>query len=160
MDNTQKFWADFAKRYREEALKETELLNLARAVVEEAEENAAANPTSEEIQIVVVEPNKKPYKVKIENTLDAMQAIVGGYIEHISIGSTQSGARVGIILNEEGKLIGLPANRLIVGKGGSDVFAGTFYITAHNLEGDAISLNDLEAEKYIKLFSPLEVFLY
>jgi hypothetical protein len=158
-EDTLKFWAEFAKKYREDALKEAELMDLARAVVEQAEENAAANPTSAEIQVVIVEPFKRPYKKLIPNTLEAMQEIVGGYIEHVSFATTKRGARLGIILNEEGKLIGLPANRIIHGKGGSDVFAGTFYITAHNLEGDSISLTNEECEYYIRQFAPAEVYL-
>lgn len=136
-----------------------ELLDLARKIVAEAEENAAANPTSEEIQIVVVEPMKKPYKKKILNALDQMQEIVGGYIENITIERTNTGAMVGITLNEEGKLQGLPFNRRIMGRGFSDILVGTFFITAYNLEGDNVSLTDKDAEKYIKKFEGLEIYL-
>ena len=47
-------------------------------VLPDAEQNAAVNPTSDSIQIVVVEPNMKPYKKIIPNKLDAMREIVGG----------------------------------------------------------------------------------
>ena len=37
----------------------------------------------EKIEILVVEPEKKPYVKKIDNSLQAMQEIIGGYIEPI-----------------------------------------------------------------------------
>ena len=91
--------------------KTQELIEIAKRVVEEAEANAIQNPTSNEIQIVIVEPDKKPYKAIIDNGLDAFQKIVGGYIENVFIGRTKKGAKVAIVLNEEGKLEGLPFNR-------------------------------------------------
>jgi hypothetical protein len=135
---------------------EEELFELARRVVEEAEENAAKNPTSDFIQIVVVEPNRKPYVKEIPNTLEAMQDIVGGWIENVTIGETVKGARVGITLNEEGKLQDLPFNRRIIH---FDVLVGTFFITAYNLAGDNVSLSNEECDMYIKRFSTLEVYI-
>ncbi len=160
----QAFWAEFAKKYREETLREVrneeELLRLAAEVVAKAEKNAEENPRTEEVLIVVVEPQKIPYRKYIKNDLDHMKKIVGGWIEHISIAERANGSRIGIILNEEGKLIGLPANRIINGRSGnSDVLVGTFFITAHNLEGDTISLTDQEAADYIHRFSNTSVYL-
>jgi uncharacterized protein DUF3846 len=157
-DNVQKFWSQFAKKYREavneEMNKEEELLQLAAQVVEQAEKNAAEDPRTDEVLVLIVEPNKIPYTKVIQNDLDAMKEIVGGWIEHISIAERPNGSRIGIILNEEGKLIGLPDNRVIVGRNGAaDMFVGTFFITAHNLEGDTVSLTIEEAAKYKKMFS-------
>jgi hypothetical protein len=136
--------------------KNLELIEIARKFVEEAEADAKRNPSSEKLQVVIVEPDKKPYKAIIDNSLEAFNKIVGGYIENLFIGRTQKGAKVGIVLNEEGKLIELPYNRHIVGL---DILVGTFFITAYNLEGDNISLTDEEAEKYIRAFSPIEIYL-
>ena len=130
-----------------------ELVEIAKRVVEEAEANAADNPTSPEILVVIVEPDLPPYKQTITNSLDSFQSIVGGYIEHITIGTNATGAKIGIILNEEGKLQDLPFNRFIIGRGGSDTLVGTFFITAHNLEGDAVTLSDEEAELFIGKFN-------
>lgn len=135
------------------------LIRLAAQVVEEAEENAAKNPTSAEIQVVIVEPDKKPYKKVIPNSLDAMKEIVGGWIENVTIGATPTGARLGIVVNEEGKLIGLPYNRRIIGRGGSDMLVGNFFITSYNLEGDNVSLTDEQAEQFIRRFAAMEVYL-
>jgi hypothetical protein len=136
--------------------KNLELIEIARKFVEEAEADAKRNPSSEKLQVVIVEPDKKPYKAIIDNSLEAFNKIVGGYIENLFIGRTKKGAKVGIVLNEEGKLIELPYNRHIVGL---DILVGTFFITAYNLEGDNISLTDEEAEKYIRAFSPIEIYL-
>lgn len=137
-----------------------ELIKMAFQVVQNAEQNAINNPTSDMIQVVIVEPFKKPYKKTIPNTLAAMKKIVGGYIENLFIGETETGARLGIVLNEEGKLIDLPFNRKVIGsRGFLDNVVGTFFITAYNLQGDAISLTDKQAERYIKRFTAMEVYV-
>ena len=138
---------------------EEELFELAKAYVEQAEQDAKQNPATDQIQVVVVEPMKKPYKKIISNTLEAQQELVGGYIEIIRMGNTETGGSIAITLNEEGKMIGLPYNRRIIGRGGSDVFVGTFFITAFNMQGDNITLNDADCEKIMKKFKGLEVYL-
>lgn len=49
-------------------------------------------------------PGCAPEIIEVENTLEALQQEVGGYIETVSI------ADVVIICNEEGRLCGLPYN--------------------------------------------------
>lgn len=133
-----------------------ELLELARYTVMVAEMNAIENPKPEKIQIVIVEPDKKPYKKIISNELEIMQKIVGGYIESVTIGENDKGGRIALTINEEGKLLQLPLNRRILG---FDFLVGTFFISAYNLEGDAISLTDHEADFFIKKFTPVEVYI-
>jgi hypothetical protein len=138
---------------------DAELIRLAKEYVEKADQDAKKNPTTDSIQVVVVEPNKKPYKKTIPNELVAMQELVGGYMELLHIGRTDKDGRVAITLNEEGKLIGLPMNRRIIGSGGADFLVGTFFITAYNMQGDNISLDDPECDKWIKKFNSLEVYV-
>jgi hypothetical protein len=133
-----------------------DLLKLAAEYVKAAEENAAANPTSDLIKVVVVEPMKKPYVKMIKNDAKAFNDVVGGYFEIVNIGRTDTGATVAIHLNEEGKLLGLPYNRRIIG---FDVLVGTFFISAYNMQGDNISLTDPETQKFIKRFAPMEVYI-
>ncbi|HSW76130.1 MAG TPA: DUF3846 domain-containing protein [Candidatus Saccharimonadales bacterium] len=136
------------------------LLEMAKQYLKDAEINTAANPTSQEIQVVIIEPGEKPYKKTIANNLEAFREIVGGYIENLFIGRTAKDARIGIVLNEEGKLIDLPFNKKIITSGNvSDWLAGTIFITAYNMEGDNVSLNDDECEHFIKKFSSTEVYL-
>jgi hypothetical protein len=130
---------------------EEELLELAKTYVEQAEKDAKQNPATDQIQVVVIEPMKKPYKKTIPNTLEAQQELVGGYIEIIRMGNTEKGGSIAITLNEEGKLMNLPYNRRII--------VGTFFITAYNMQGDNITLTDDECEKIIKRFHGMEVYL-
>lgn len=131
------------------------LLNIARNIVHQEAENAAENPTTSEILVVIVEPNKAPYKLWIPNELHVFNKIVGGYIEIVTIkyGLKKS---IAITLNEEGKLFNLPFNRRIVN---FDVLVGTFFITAYNDHGNNISLTENEAYFYIKRFLGTEVNL-
>ena len=62
------------------------------------------------MKIVKKEPGKGYYAKEIENTLEAMQAEVGGYIETVRFTSDCC-----IICNEEGRLKGLPYNDHILG---------------------------------------------
>jgi hypothetical protein len=136
-----------------------DLIDLARKVVRQAEANAAVNPSSDKIQVVIVEPMKKPYKKTIRNSLDDMKAIVDGWLENVFIGETSSGAKIGCVVNEEGKLIGLPFNRRILARQAIDILAGTFFITAYNLQGDNVTLSDAECERLIRKFAQTEVYL-
>lgn len=142
---------------RNNASELVELFKLAQRVVEEADQDAVINPKTEEIQVVIVEPLKAPYKKTIPNNLDAMREIVDGYIEIVRMNDkTKSGAELIITVNEEGKLIGLPFNRNIMG---FDILAGTFFISAANKQGDNVSIDDETAKRLIKQFSGMEVYL-
>jgi hypothetical protein len=136
--------------------KDLELLRLAQKVVKDAKESAQKYPTSKEIQVVIVEPHKKPYKKTIQNELAQMNDIVGGYIENVFIGK-YDGLKIGLVINEEGLIHKLPINRRIVGF--VNPIVGTFFISAYNLQGENVSLSDDLAQTYIKRFSPLEVYL-
>ena len=60
--------------------------------------------TDENIRVLKVAPGKAPEAVAIPNTLEAMQQMVGGYIEVIPLED------VCLVCNEEGKLMGLPGS--------------------------------------------------
>ena len=68
------------------------------------------------IRVLVKEPGKEAELREIQNTLEALQCIVGGYIETVTFAEDCT-----LIVNEEGKLQGLPVNFRIFG----DVIVGT-----------------------------------
>ena len=71
---------------------------------EEAQEHAAP----EKMMVLVVEPMKEPYLKEIDLGLHSLQAEVGGDIA----ASYPFSDPVGLVCNDEGKLIGLELNRV------------------------------------------------
>lgn len=55
------------------------------------------------IQVIMCPADREPYVTNIENTLENMQRIVGGYIEAVDL----IGSDI-LICNEEGRLMSLP----------------------------------------------------
>jgi len=62
------------------------------------------------MKILKKEPGGVYYLKEIENTLEAMQAEVGGYIEQVTVDRSCA-----IICNEEGLIKGLPYNTKLAG---------------------------------------------
>ena len=61
------------------------------------------------MKVIIVKPFTNPYTANIKGDLRSMQELVGGYIEEYMPFDDE----VAIIVNEEGKLNGLPPNRAI-----------------------------------------------
>ena len=72
-----------------------------------------------------------------------MQAAVGGLIDIVGLEDN-----ICILLNDEGKLLGMEGSRRI----GDDIIAGTFYVCGSNEEGELVSLTDVEMERYSEMF--------
>ena len=93
-----------------------------------------------EITVVKVEPMKAPTIATLANDLDSLQKAV-------SIGADYQGLiellyledNVSVLLNEEGKLIGLPPNRRL----GNDILCGVFF----NNNGNIVYDIDLKSKK-------------
>ena len=101
-----------------------------------------------EITVLKVEPGKVPETVTIPNTLDAMQRVVGGFLEIIQLND------VCLVCNEEGKLMGLEGNRRV----GNDIIAGTFFLAGDTSTGDLCSLTQEQLDRFQKLFAQPESF--
>lgn len=57
------------------------------------------------MKAIYKEPGKEAEVRDIDNTLEALQGLVGGYIEHLTFING-----VGMIMNEEGKLMNMKPN--------------------------------------------------
>ena len=103
------------------------------------------------MKIIVVAPNEQPRIEEIENTLEAMQAVVGGLIQAIYPWDNH----IALIVNEEGKLTGLPFNCALLDDDGeiADVIVGTFFLCYAPADSENFeSLPDTEIDKYLKIF--------
>lgn len=70
----------------------------------------------DEITVLKVEPGKPPELVSMANTLQAMQEMVGGFIEIVPLDDAC------LVCNDEGKINGMEGNRRL----GGDIIAGLF----------------------------------
>ena len=59
--------------------------------------------------ILTIAPNKKPVVQEIDGRLETMQSLVGGIIQAVYPFEEP----VAVICNDEGKLLGLPPNRVL-----------------------------------------------
>ena len=113
---------------------------------------------AETISVLLVQPGKYPKTVAIEDSLEAMQALVGGDIEEYMPFDDE----VAIICNEEGKISGLPLNRAVYAEEEVDMgyseMAQKFREAEKNgehLDGYIVFTEDSFTEKY-----PLESRTY
>lgn len=103
------------------------------------------------MKVLVVRPDENPVVEEISGTLEEMQNIVGGWIQHIMPWADD----VAIVCNEEGKMINLPLNRFVITDEGKliDYIAGTFFICYAPPEAESFQgLPDELIEKYSKRF--------
>ena len=110
------------------------------------------------MQVVVVEPKKKPMVQDIGFDLESMQRIVGGFIQAMYPFEEP----VALIANEEGKLLNLPLNRVLRDEAGEiyDIISGAFFLCAAPQESDHFEgLTDLQVKTYMERFATPEMFL-
>ena len=97
------------------------------------------------IDVLIVEPDKRPYMKSIGDDLSSLQKEVGGYIEQFPLSDDCM-----IICNEEGKMMGLPLNRAVYDtetKEMVDIIAGKFFVC----------YAPIESESYLSLPKDLQV---
>ena len=110
------------------------------------------------MQVVVVEPKKKPVVQDIDSGLESMQRTVGGSIQAIYPFEEP----VALICNEEGKLLGLPLNRALRDDDGTvyDIISGSFFLCAAPPDSDRFAdLTDQQVKTFMERFSMPEMFL-
>ena len=102
------------------------------------------------ITVLKVAPGSAPEVVTLKNDLRSLQEAVSidapyvGLIEVLALD-----AKTLILLNEEGKLMGLAPNRRF----GSDILCGVFYVVGQDEEGHLTSLPSVAIERYRHIFS-------
>lgn len=115
--------------------------------------------THQPIQVLIVEPHRRPRGANICPKLQSMQDIVGGCIQVVHDGLLKDDAV--IVCNEEGKLIGLPANRAL--RDGrskvQDVIYGTFMVVGTAGE-DFTSLTPRQFADWTDRFLYCEQMIY
>lgn len=98
------------------------------------------------MRVLLVLPQVEPVTVDIESTLQAKQKLVGGPIEVLHFAPGNDAV---IILNEVGRLLGLPVNRMVNGHS----VCGPFLVCGYNSEGDLLDLTEDQLRLYSELFS-------
>ena len=117
--------------------------------------DAPGHTAPKKMTVLVVEPMKEPYVKEIDPGLHALQAEVGGDIA----ASYPFDDPVGLVLNDEGKLIGLDLNRSLRDEHGEiyDIVAGTFLVVGLGPESFASLPPDM-IQKYTEQFKRPELF--
>lgn len=121
-----------------------------------AYETAAPETAKDTISVLLVEPEKYPRPVEIGTDLSDLQEAVGGYIEV----TYPFDENVGVIMNEEGKLEGMPLNRALRDDEGKiyDVVAGPFLVVGLTEESFG-SLTPDQMAKFEQQFHQPEMFI-
>ncbi len=103
------------------------------------------------MKILIVEPGKHPRKADVEDTLETLQSIVGGYIEAVYPWDDP----VALVCDEEGLCKDTEWNRYI----SKDIaIKGTFFLCGLG-EDSFDDLPDGLAEKYAKLLYHPQTFI-
>lgn len=112
----------------------------------------------EKIKVIYVEPGKEARIVEMENTLEEMQAKVGGLSEPCFYFDDS----VVIVCNDEGWLLNMPPNRAVYSEHTGEmvsVIAGSFFICYAPAESEHFhSLPDDLMKKYQRMFKYPELF--
>ena len=106
--------------------------------------------------MLLVQPNAYPKKISVGMELEDLQAMVGGDIEVTYPFEDE----VAIILNESGKINGLPLNRAIYTEDGDmqEIYAGDFLVVGLT-EDDFGSLTSEQMQKFEEQFHQPQMFV-
>ena len=98
----------------------------------------------EKLRCILVKVFEQPKVIEIEHNLSTLQNYVGGLIDIVEIEED-----VVIIINDEGKLLGLSPNLVLYEF--RDIIVGDFLVVGQK-NGETISLSEEKIEKYMKRF--------
>lgn len=97
------------------------------------------------MKVLVVERNREPYVKEINNDLSSKQSLVDGPIDVLDPWDDS----VVVVLNDEGKNLGMPINRKI----GNIEIAGRFFLCNRDQYGNLYGMTDYQIREYTRLFS-------
>lgn len=100
---------------------------------------------------LLVRPHTQPRRVWVDNSVEALQEVVGGSFETLM----PFRDAVAVIVHEEGKLAGLPINRLLTDEDGHtvDVILGNMLLLG--VEGDGFaSLTEHQIQRAERRLTP------
>lgn len=127
-----------------------------RMAVKKAAQEYGIQEKADTMTVLLVEPNKYPEVKEIGTDLDSLQQAVGGNIEVIYPFEDN----VGLVVNEEGKINGMPLNRAVRDDAGEvmDIIAGSFLVVG--LTEDSFgSLTQEQIGKFEQEFHQPEAFV-
>ena len=107
--------------------------------------------------VLMAEPGKAPDRLELNPGLEAMQEAVGGLIQILY----PFAEPVALVCNEEGKLLGLPANRALRDESGTvyDIVCGTFFLCGAPPDSDRfVGLTEDQLSRYAQRFRVPEFF--
>ena len=106
------------------------------------------------LKVLVVEPMRPCRVQEIPDTLESMQAVVGGYLQAVYPFRDE----VALVCNEDGKNLDLPYNRPLTNDRGVpyDMICGTFFLAGLGAE-DFVSLTEDQIRKYKTLYDNMVV---
>lgn len=94
---------------------------------------------SKKIKVIKFPVGSDPMVVEIDDSLEAMQAVVGGYLEVVVVDGLD------LWCNEEGLIDDMPFNRLM----GGHAIHGDFFLARHDDEGDSTSVTAADIAKFV-----------
>lgn len=110
------------------------------------------------MKILKIDPGKKPEAMDIDNSLESMQALVGGMIQAVY----PFNEPVALICNDEGKLLNLPLNRVLRTPEGMiyDIISGTMLLCGAPANSDTFTgLSPEQISRYKSYYEFPESFL-
>lgn len=111
---------------------------------------------AEKIRVLLVEPMKQPRLVTVDLDLENLQRLVGGCIQVIY---PWEGIQVALVCDDDGKIKGYPANRVLTDENGEpyDVVCGNFFLCGLSKD-NLTSLSEKHASMFMELFRWPEMF--
>ena len=108
--------------------------------------------------VLMIEPGKAPRRLELSHSLEEMQKAVGGFIQILYPFEDP----VALVCNEEGKLLGLPANRALRDESGAvyDIMCGPSFLCGAPPDSDTLAgLTEEQISHYEQQFAHPELFL-